>query len=194
MEDSRKKIEGCLPQNLLSPLLNTLSQIQFTILIILFTLLSRFWEKKLTLLNNISKINSDILTLPTLHISENCIKIHINLIVTFIFFKILLCGDSNGIRTHNHLVCKKLAFLAKWLSVRLRTKWLWVRIPLLTLKLQILCLKKVKINYFRQLLFRYNFQKCKRREGLMYSHFSQKEQLLTSTDFKIVDTFLFGGI
>ena len=35
--------------------------------------------------------------------------------------------------THNHLVCKrtinhlaKLASLAKWLGVRLRTKWLWV--------------------------------------------------------------------
>ena len=27
--------------------------------------------------------------------------------------------------------------MAKWLSVRLRTKWLWVRIPLLPLKLQI---------------------------------------------------------
>ena len=26
--------------------------------------------------------------------------------------------------------------LAKWLSVRLRTKWLWVRIPLLSLRLQ----------------------------------------------------------
>ena len=53
-------------------------------------------------------------------------------------------SDSNGIRTHNHLVCKqtlnhlaKLASLAKWLSIRLRTKWLWVRIPLLSLKLQI---------------------------------------------------------
>ena len=29
------------------------------------------------------------------------------------------------------------ASLAKWLSVRLRTKWLWVRISLLSLKLQI---------------------------------------------------------
>ena len=29
------------------------------------------------------------------------------------------------------------ASLAKWLRVRLRTKWLWVRIPLLSLKLQI---------------------------------------------------------
>ena len=30
-----------------------------------------------------------------------------------------------------------LASLAKWLSVRLRTKWLWVEIMLLSLKLQI---------------------------------------------------------
>ena len=50
-------------------------------------------------------------------------------------------SDSNGIRTHSHLVRKytlnhlaKLASLAKWLSVRLRTKWLWVRIPLLPLR------------------------------------------------------------
>ena len=49
-------------------------------------------------------------------------------------------SDSNGIRTHNHLVLKrtlqhlaKLASLAKWLSVRLGTQWLWVRIPLLSL-------------------------------------------------------------
>ena len=51
-------------------------------------------------------------------------------------------SDSNRIRTHNHLVRKripnnlaKLASLSKWLSVRLRSKWLWVRIPLLSLKL-----------------------------------------------------------
>ena len=35
-------------------------------------------------------------------------------------------SDSNGIRTHNHLVRKRtlnhLASLAKWLSFRLRTK------------------------------------------------------------------------
>ena len=49
-------------------------------------------------------------------------------------------SDRNGIRTHNHLVRKrtlkhlvKLASLAKWSSVRLRTKWLWVGIPLLSL-------------------------------------------------------------
>ena len=51
-------------------------------------------------------------------------------------------SDYNGTRTHSHLVCKqtlnhlaKLASLAKWLSVCLRTKWLWVRIPLLSLNL-----------------------------------------------------------
>ena len=37
-------------------------------------------------------------------------------------------SDCNGIRTHNHLVRKRtlrhLASLAKWLSVRLKTKWL----------------------------------------------------------------------
>ena len=56
-------------------------------------------------------------------------------------------SDSNAVWTHNHLVRKrpsglflKKASLAKWLSVRLRTKWLWVRILLLSLKLQIWCL------------------------------------------------------
>ena len=45
--------------------------------------------------------------------------------------------DCNETRDHNHLVHKqtlnhlaKLANLAKWLSVRLRTKWLWVRVLL----------------------------------------------------------------
>ena len=50
-------------------------------------------------------------------------------------------SDSNGIRNHNHLVRERtlnhLASSAKWLSVQLRTKWLWVRIPLLSLKLQV---------------------------------------------------------
>ena len=30
--------------------------------------------------------------------------------------------------------------LAKWLSVRLRTKWLWVRVQLQSIELQISCL------------------------------------------------------
>ena len=51
-------------------------------------------------------------------------------------------SDSNGIWTHNQLVCKrpsglflKKASFAKWLSVCLQTKWLWVRILVLSLKL-----------------------------------------------------------
>ena len=44
-------------------------------------------------------------------------------------------SDYNGARTHNQLVCKPtlnhLAKLAKGLSVRLRIKWLWVRVLLL---------------------------------------------------------------
>ena len=49
-------------------------------------------------------------------------------------------SDCNWIRTHNHLVRKgtlnhiaKLADLAKWLSVRLRTKWSWVLVQLQSL-------------------------------------------------------------
>ena len=43
-------------------------------------------------------------------------------------------SDYKGTRTDNHLGCKRtlnhLAKLAKWLSVRLQTKWLWIRVPL----------------------------------------------------------------
>ena len=53
-------------------------------------------------------------------------------------------SESNDIRTHNHLFRKRtlnhlaqLASLANWLSVRLRNKWFWVRISLLSPKLQI---------------------------------------------------------
>ena len=44
-------------------------------------------------------------------------------------------SDSNGIRTHSQLLRKRTLnhYLARWLSVRLRTKWLWVRIPLLSI-------------------------------------------------------------
>ena len=66
--------------------------------------------------------------------------------------------SRNGIRTQKHLVRKralnhltKLVSLAKWLSVRLRTKWLWVRIPLLSLKLQMWRLLRAKCSLtFRQ--------------------------------------------
>ena len=43
-------------------------------------------------------------------------------------------SDCNGTRTHNHLVPKRTS-LVKWLSVCLRTKWLWVRVPLQSLKI-----------------------------------------------------------
>ena len=50
-------------------------------------------------------------------------------------------------RTINHL-----ASLAKWLIVRLRSKWLWVQIPLQSLKLQISPLFQVRSSLtFRQL-------------------------------------------
>ena len=69
-------------------------------------------------------------------------------------------SDSNGMRTNKFLVSKqtlhyltKLASLAKWSSVRLRIKWLWVRIPLLSFKLQISCLSQARSSFkFRQLL------------------------------------------
>ena len=45
-------------------------------------------------------------------------------------------SDSNGIRTDNQLVRKRtLNRLGRLTSVHLRTKWLWVRIPLLSLQL-----------------------------------------------------------
>ena len=49
-------------------------------------------------------------------------------------------SDSNRIWTHNHLVHRQtiMVSLAKCLSVRLQTKWLRVRTPLV--KLQIWCL------------------------------------------------------
>ena len=62
-------------------------------------------------------------------------------------------SDSNGIRTHSHLVCKRtLTSLGKLLRIPLRTKWLWVRIPLLSLKIQILRLFRARSSLtFRQL-------------------------------------------
>ena len=64
-------------------------------------------------------------------------------------------SGSNGIRIHNHLVHKrtlnhlaKLANLAKWLIVNLRTKCLWVRIPLM-------CFLVETPEYFNAALFYY---------------------------------------
>ena len=64
-----------------------------------------------------------------------------------------LC-DSNVIRTHNHLIRKRtlnhLASLAKWLRVRLRIKWLWVRITLLVFFLCLLFFLKNLITVERK--------------------------------------------
>ena len=44
-----------------------------------------------------------------------------------------------------------LISLAKWLSVHLGTKWLWVGIPLLSLKLQVWCLLRARSSFtFKQ--------------------------------------------
>ena len=66
-------------------------------------------------------------------------------------------NDRNVIRTYNQLVGKlttqlnHLAILVKWLSVRLQTKWLWVRIKLLSLKFQIWrLLLAMRFSTFRQ--------------------------------------------
>ena len=60
-------------------------------------------------------------------------------------------SDCNGIRTHNLLFRKRILYriakLALWLSVSLRTEWLWVRISLQSLKLQI-CLRYL-INFLQ---------------------------------------------
>ena len=52
-----------------------------------------------------------------------------------------ITSSSNFVNAPDRYVLKTqlnhLASLAKWLSVRLRTKWLWVAIMLLSLKLQI---------------------------------------------------------
>ena len=60
----------------------------------------------------------------------------------------MVFNNCNGTRTQNHLVCKQaLNYLAKWLSVRLRTKWLWVWVQLQSLKLQILRLLKQRVPW-----------------------------------------------
>ena len=60
--------------------------------------------------------------------------------------------DSSEIRTHNHLVRTRtlnhLASLAKWVSVRLRTKWLWVRTRCCHLRYYL-------ANYFQKWFYRY---------------------------------------
>ena len=82
------------------------------------------------------------------HTSLTLRHLRVTLKIRFLLkYKLFPLSDSNRTRTHNYLVYKwtlnhlvSLASLAKRSSVRLWTKWLRVRIPLLSLKLQILCL------------------------------------------------------
>ena len=62
-------------------------------------------------------------------------------------------SDCNGIRTKNHLVRKRTPnHLTKRFSVCSRTKWLWLRIALQSLKLQISRLFRARSSLtFRQL-------------------------------------------
>ena len=67
--------------------------------------------------------------------------------------------DCNWSRAQNHLVLKrtlnnlaKLASLAKWLNVCLRTKWFWVRAQLQSLKLQISHLLQARSSLIFRLL------------------------------------------
>ena len=83
-----------------------------------------------------------------------CSSVHGLLVKKWLAMKNL--SDYDRIRTHNYLIGKQtlnqLAKLAKWLSVRLPTKWLWVWIPLQSLKLQILRLLRERSSLtFRQL-------------------------------------------
>ena len=71
-------------------------------------------------------------------------KMHLDNTIDNIFWKL---SDCNGTRTQNYLARKQslnhlaeLSSLAKWLSVCLRSKWLWVRVLLQSLNLQIPCL------------------------------------------------------
>ena len=87
-----------------------------------------------------------------------------------IFFRFTAI-DSNQIRTHNHLVRKRALSLAKWLNVRLRSKWLWVRI---SFKLQIWRLLRVKssltfmqtieckftLKLIRSMIIKYSYCDC----------------------------------
>ena len=69
-------------------------------------------------------------------------------------------SDSSEIWTDNHLVSKrtfihlaKVASLCKWLSFRLQTKWLRVRIPFLSLKKKIVYSKECSQRILNTILY-----------------------------------------
>ena len=61
-------------------------------------------------------------------------------------------SERNGIRTQNHLNEHSTIepnWPGKWLSVRLRTKWLWLRIPLICCRFIYCCVIWPELNKVR---------------------------------------------
>ena len=58
------------------------------------------------------------------------------LAITFVVLYIIMLRTSFRVNPHS-LVCLNVKELLDYLGASLRTKWLWVRIPLLSLKLQL---------------------------------------------------------
>ena len=73
-----------------------------------------------------------------------------------------------------------MASLTNWLSVCLQTKWLWVWVPLQSLKLQILRLFRARSSLtFRQLTIECRFTLKHVRDMVRtYSHINDKSKLL----------------
>ena len=68
------------------------------------------------------------------------------------FFFFFGFGLGESVRQNNFLLELMIISLVKWLSVRLRTKWFWVRVQLQSLHLQISRLLRARSSLtFRQL-------------------------------------------
>ena len=92
-------------------------------------------------------------------------------------------SDCNWTRTHNHLVrnqtlyhlakLAKLASLAKWLSVHLRTKLLWVRIQLQSLKNTLVIENRsIYLKIWKYFCGNYFLRICTKVAKLNYANFS----------------------
>ena len=76
-------------------------------------------------------VTSDLLLVT----SRQLLVISYQLIVAS--YQLLVTSYQLLVASYQSLVTGCQSLLAKWLSVPLQTKWLWVRIPLLSLKFQI---------------------------------------------------------
>ena len=123
--------------------------------------------------------SADLVTLRTHTLFIMNDSVYLNGINIEVFKQLQILSDNNWIRNHDQLNRKqilnhlaKLAGLAKWLSLHLRTKCSWVRIPLLALKLQIWRLLPAKsfltfrqtiecrftLNFVRDMLITYSYK------------------------------------